>query len=277
MDKAEVHATVGPIPEWLVLGPATLVDGVSVQEVLGDWTHLHEVDQPPKYILDGGLATKTRKPFDRSETRPDVPQALPGRDIKQLRGRHSGKVAILFNGSTLKDHDLWKIKEAGIPIIGINRTHVGRAGYFGPDPDYLCAIDHAWLLDPLVRRHPGLINGSTDNAHVGYRATRSFRMTPFSSDVGRDGFVPFVPGTTGFLALQVAAYMGFSEAWCLGLDLKGKHFDGTGASPYFVMMRKHFDRMAPKIEASGMKAYTCGSPNSLAPFEKRTFEELVAA
>jgi hypothetical protein len=275
VELGEVHATVGPIPEWLVLGPSTLVDGYSVQEVLGDWSHLSEWDQPPKYVVDGGLVSRYRAPFDRSETRPDVAQALPGRDIKELKDRHSGKVAIFFNGGSLKNHDLHKVKEAGIPIIGINRTHVGREGYDGPDPDYLCAIDIGWIQDPKVRRHHGLINGSTDKDHVGFRATRSFRMTPFSSDVGRDGFVPFIPGTTGFMALQVAVYMGFTEIWCLGLDLRGKHFDGSHGSLYFAMMKKHFVRMAPKI-LEHAKVFVCGSPNSLAPFEHRTFEELFA-
>ena len=270
--EAAVHQTVGPIPEWLALGPATLVDGVSVREVLGDWSDRHECNRPPKFVVDGGLVTHVRSPFDRSETRPDVKQLFPGRDIKELKGRHSGKVAILFNGSSLKNHDLHRLK--GVPLIGMNRTHAGHPGYDGPDPDYLCAIDYEWIDNPRIRRHPGFVNGSTHKDHVGFRATRSFRMTPFSADLGRDGFVPFIPGTTGFLAVQLAAYLGFTELWCLGLDLRGGHFDGSKGSMHFGQMQRMFERMAPKMAEAGLTTYTCGSPNSKAPFPHRTFEEL---
>lgn len=275
LSVSEPHQIVGSIPAWLQLGPVVDRDGAKVREVLGDWSHLNECDRPPAYVLDGLVMFGSSKAFDRSAERPSVRQWLAGRDVKSLKDR-ARKVAVLFNGESLKSHDLHQIRKAGIPIIGMNRTHVGHPGYEGPEPDYLCAIDFAWIEDERVRKHPGLVNGSTHEDNVGFRATRSFRMTPFSFDMGRDGFVPFVPGTTGFLALQLAVYMGFTEIYCLGLDLHGPHFDGTRASYYFAQMRRQFERVAEKLSLKGINAYVCGSPTSKAPFEHRTFEELVA-
>jgi hypothetical protein len=268
----EVLQVVGRVPAHLDLGPEALVDGILAREILGDWSHLDECDRPPRYVIEDGLVPKSSL-YDRTEDRADVPQTTPGRDIKELKGRHSGKVAILFNGWSLSKHDLHRLKPNGFPVIGINRTHIGHRGYDGPDPDYLCVVDLHWVRDPIVRRHPGLVNGSVDKDPVGYRATRNFRMTPFAADMGRDGYPPFVPGTTGFLALHLAVYLGFTELYCLGLDVCGQHFDGSSGSLHFSHMKKHFDRMAPKL-LEHAKVFVVGSPDSRAPFQKITYEEM---
>ena len=106
----------------------------------------------------------------------------------------------------------------------MNRTIEGYPTYYGPKTDYHVFIDVCWLNKEYVRDHPGLINASSDMRYLGYRVHKAYRMKPFSFDLDFDGAVPV---TTGFVALQVAAYMGFTEIYCLGLDLQGKHFDGT--------------------------------------------------
>lgn len=248
------------------------IDGVQAREVLGDWSFLPEWDRPPKYIVEGQSA-QTLSPYDRSEDRLPVKQRHPGKTLTFLKNIHQGKVAILFNGASLADHDLYSIS---CPIIGMNRTYKGYKGYEGPDPDYLCVVDHSWLDVPEVRAHPGLINGSTRNDDLGYRATRNCRMSPFSFDLVRDGYVCPVPGTTGHLALQVAVHLGFSDLYCIGLDLGGKHFDGSNASLAFIHMIRYHSRQRPLLETHGINVYVCGSPNSNAPFEHRPFEELCA-
>jgi hypothetical protein len=270
----EVLQIVGPVPAYLDIGPASRVGGLMAREILGDWSHLHECDQPPRWIVEDNLLSPRKSPFDRSDDRPDVVQSIPGKDIKELKGRHTGKVAILFNGWSLKELDLKRIK--GMPVIGMNRTHRGFLGYDGPEPDYLCAVDREWIHNPRVRSHPRLVNGSIEKDNVGYRATRNFRMTPFSPDIGRDGFPPFIPGTTGFLALHLAVYLGFTEIYCLGLDLCGQHFDGSKGSLHFTHMTAHFKRMAPKL-LEHAKVYVVGSPDSRAPFDKITFDQMLEA
>ena len=106
---------------------------------------------------------------------------------------------------------------------------------------------------------------------------RNFRATPFSFDLYRDGFVPPVPGTTGFLALQLAVYLGFRDIYCLGLDLGGAHIDGSAGSQHYGLMAHHFRRMASTIRRGGVRVTVCGSPVSRCDaFEHSTFEELCA-
>lgn len=270
----EVHGLNGPIPSWLQLGPVELLDGVSVRRVLGDWSKHQRCDRPPDYIVDGPVVPRTSI-FDKSEARADVEVKLPGKNIRELRGIHSGKVAILFNGASMAQHDLWKIK---CPIIGMNRTHQGWKGYNGPQPDYLCVIDHVWFDDPKLRsgvlKHPKVINGSTHKSEVGYRVARSGRMAPFSFDLGRDGFVPPIPCTTGHLALQLAVYLGFTDLYCLGWDMGGRHFDGTSASLHFAQAAFYHKSQAPLLKEKGIRVTVCGSPDSkLKVFAHSSFEE----
>lgn len=254
-----VGEALGDVPHWLNLGPVFGLEGVKVRKVLGDWSHLNECDRPPEYFFDGIVPARRASLHDRSETRPPVEQTLPGKSILELKGRHSGRVAILFNGPSLALHDLNKI---ACPIIGINRTFTGSKSYSGPEPDYLCVADDVWISHPLVQKHPGLINGTIDKRDIGYRATRNFRMSPFSFDLWRDGYVSPVPCTTGHLALQAAVYMGFTELYCLGLDLSGGHFDGTIGSRHYILADRFHKIQAPLLKDREITVRICGSPGS---------------
>ena len=184
-------------------------------------------------------------------------------------------MAILFNGPSLAQHDLSKIT---VPTIGINRTHKGNKNYHGPDPNYLCVIDEVWLRVPEIRDHPGLVNGSVHKGNHGFRAARSMRTSPFSFDLGFDGYVCAVPCTTGHLALQLAAFLGFTDLYCLGFDLGGKHFDGSpGESQHFKMAVNLHKKQVPVLKERGINVYVVGSPDSNAPFEHRTFEQFMEA
>jgi hypothetical protein len=266
---------MGSIPAWLELGPVQTVNGIEVREVLGDWSHRAECDRPPKYVLDGWIASDTVSMFDRSDSRPPIVQPFRGRYIGDLKNKHSGKVAILFNGHSMGNHDLHRIK---VPTIGMNRTHTGWPTYKGPDPDYLCIVDHLWFERSAwregIEKHPNVINGSTHKANVGYRVARHYRMAPFSLDLARDGYVCPIPCTTGHLALQLAVYMGFTELHCIGWDMGGKHFDGTGASPNFHDAIKYHTRQAKFLKEHGIKVFLCGSPDSALKdlFEHSEFE-----
>lgn len=121
-----VEQLIGPPPAWLELGEALEIEGVKVRPVLGDFSDRALQDMPPDYIADTTPILMSRGgAMDRSPTRPNVKQAFPGKPIKELHNITSGRVAILFNGPSLANHDLHQIKSAGIPIIGMNRTHLG--------------------------------------------------------------------------------------------------------------------------------------------------------
>jgi hypothetical protein len=281
MNHAALGNSIGPgqimgaIPSWLQLGPAETVNGIEVREVLGDWSHRQECDRPPKYVLEGMIASDTVTLFDRSDTRPPVPQPFRGRYIGDLKKKHSGKVAVLFNGSSMGRLDLHKIT---VPTIGMNRTHVGFPGYNGPQPDYLCIVDHLWLdradWRAGIEKHPNVINGSTHRANVGYRVARHHRMSPFSLDLARDGYVCPIPCTTGHLALQLAVYLGFDEIHCLGWDMGGPHFDGTHASLNFPDAIAYHTRQAKFFKEHGINVLLCESPESRLKtlFPHSTFE-----
>jgi len=264
------------VPAWLPLGPVVEFEGLPAREVLGDWSHLNERDRPPKYVREGAHLHNAHRGFDRSESRTNVKQSRPGKPIRELKGIHSGKVAILFNGESLAQHDLWRI---AYPIIGMNRTHRGFDGYEGPQPDYLCIVDWAWLDKPKWREsiltHPCIINGSDHAEEVGYRVTRHPRFAPFSFDLERDGYAGPVPCSTGHLALQVAAYMGFTEIHCLGWDLGGGHFDGARGSLHYADAVRYHERQAPLLKECGVNVYVCGSPKSnVKGFRHSNFEEV---
>lgn len=266
---------LGAIPPWLQLGPVEVRDGVRVRPVLGDWSHRHECDQLPAFIVDTpDVVPAAPYPLGPRPRDANPVPCLPGKSVTALKRIHSGKVALLFNGPSLSNHNLFRLRT---PLIGMNRTHAGNAGYVGPQPDYLCVIDEVWMHNQHVLAHPGLINGSVNPKAVGYRVPRHFRSTPFSFDLGHDGYVPLVPGTTGFLALQLAVYMGFTDIYCLGLDLAGGHFDGSAGSHHYNWMRRHFLRIAPFLAARDIRVTVCGSPESRCnAFPHSTFEEACA-
>lgn len=263
---------IGSVPPWIDLGPPEVRDGVTVRPVLGDWSHRGPWDQPPTHLVEPESAPSVV--VVEGPTEP-LPQRLPGRHISELKGKHSGRAVLLFNGPSLAKHNLFRIRD---PLIGMNRTFVGNKGYTGPQPEYLCAIDEVWMRHPDVLAHPGLINGGNNETATGYRATRSYRGKPFSFDLAHDGYVPLTPGTTGFLALQVAVWMGFTELYCLGLDLSGGHFDGSsGVSQHFAWMNRYYKAIAKVLGERDIRVTICGSPDSkCSAFEHTSFEELAA-
>lgn len=255
----QIHRILGAVPPWLNLGPVIEIDGIECREVLGDWSHRPECDRPPKY-MSHGYPCEMQRPALMGADRLPLPQQLPGKRISALKGIHSGACAVLFNGPSLAHHDLHAIN---VPIIGMNRTHLGFAGYKGPQPDYLCVIDEVWIKDDNCLAHPCLIDGSISGRdNGGYRATRHFRAAPFSFDLDFDGYCCPIPCTTGHLALQLAVYMGFTEIFCLGWDMAGGHFDGTKSSMHFPMARKYHQKQAKVLREHGIKVWVCGSNDS---------------
>lgn len=216
------------------------------------------------------MASRLRRGSAPSKPTPivdwETPTHLPGRPISELKGKHCGAVALLFNGPSLARHDLFKIKT---PLIGMNRTHSGWPNYNGPQPDYLCIVDKIWLDHPTlragVRKHPAIINGTWHEEPIGYRVRRNSESWPFSFDLS-NGYADPKPCTVGHLALQTAAYLGFTELYCYGFDLAGDHFDGTRAGKSFNDAIECHKAQARLLEQAGVAVYVVGSPESKAPF-----------
>lgn len=167
----------------------------------------------------------------------------------------------------------------------MNRTYKGWAGYDGPNPDYYVFIDHPWLSKPEVRELPFLINCSSSNEDIGYRAIKCYRMKPFSFDLWRDGVCPV---NTGYAALQVAAYLGFSRLYLLGFDYGKtlekkfagrdfKHFDNSSCGSGIQTQPDWLYKAAPLLRDRGIKVFFVGSPeNGSDAFPHISFEEFLA-
>jgi hypothetical protein len=167
--------------------------------------------------------------------------------IKSLHKKHNGQsCAILFNGPTLSDHDLTKID---CPIIGINRSWM----FCDNDRKTMADMRRNWTLRPVdyhvafddthwrffankhgdVTKLAPLITGPDGPDH----AIKLELLDPVPPEVGpmcsaAVGFSwdlekgIYLLGSISIFALQVAAYMGFTTFYLLGLDLCDR--DGYG-------------------------------------------------
>jgi hypothetical protein len=232
-----------------------------------DQSHKLPEDRTPPRIWEN-VCVEFGVHWDTAETRANIP-ALPGKSIARLKKKRSGPVALLFNGASLADFDLYSIKA---PMIGMNRTHRGYETYGGPEPDYLCIVDTSWLNREAVRNFPRLINGTTDPRPIGYRTSASYRAArmgaPFSFDLKRDGVIPT---TTGWLALQFAVYAGFTDLYCLGLDLGGKHYDQTPSGMNMDAQAKLTALSLRALNERGINVWSLGRSDV---FSRGDFERL---
>lgn len=180
---------------------------------------------------------------------------------------HAGKsVAILGNGPSLIGHDLTRLPR----IISTN-----RALSLVSNPTYHCCLEstHA-LREPVVYQALAkagklFVAGEWEQGHV----VPLFNGGPvkFSRDL-TEGVVTQI-GTVGsvvYFALQLAAWMGLSPIYLVGVDLHGDHFDGTPASPHLQRQNELFRHVPADVEVYRT------SPDSLAKFPYRSFEEACA-
>ena len=275
---------------WQTKPVGELVDGADgnvyqEHEIIPDenYWNLNPFKRPPlrvwKMIEEGRRLERDTSP-DRLPIK--SPYKDKGKDIRELLGKHVGPVAILGNGRSLADHDLHAIP---CPLIGMNRTYKGYAGYEGPMPDYYVLIDRPWLMKPEVRNHPFVINCVTAGEGIGYRVVKSHRMKPFSYDLWKDGVVPV---NTGYASLQVAVYLGFNPLYLFGFDFmqdvkqkdykpkENPHFDGTPSGTGMFRQAFFFRQAAESLKPRGIEVFFVGSPdNGTDCFPHITFEEFL--
>lgn len=244
------------------------IHGRRITELKGNLRGIPKHDRPPRFILES-IAMDRKILRQTGPNRKALKQRYPGRPIEELKGREVGAVAILHNGPSLKQSPLNALQ---IPTIGMNRTlPQSYPDYLGPVPTYYCFADHPWGLNLEVVEGKGMIviNGSSLESDPSqgrhYRATKSYRMAPFSHDLARDGYVSWVPCTTGFLALQLALYLGFTRIYLLGLDLSGTHFNSTPASVSMPDALKHYEVVSQNLKKvrPDVQVWVCNSPQSL--------------
>jgi hypothetical protein len=172
------------------------------------------------------------------------------------RGAHTGPLAIVGNGSSVRQHDLRRLK---CPVMTVNRAWARRLW-----PDHHVALDQAHreeapaIYADMADRGLLWVAGekwkTLKNAHV-----MKFTQGEWSDDI-EQGVVESINGTGSvvFAALQLAKWMGYGPLYIYGLDLTGPRFDGTSPSPDLIKQSALFHVASRHVEA-----YLVGSPGSL--------------
>lgn len=202
----------------------------------------------------------------------------PYGQLKQWKGIHSGPCVVMGNGPSLNDHgdmDSWALP----PVIGTNSSWIVR------DPEYHVLLDRAqWARE--IPTDPQVFDIMARKGALFTVGGPGYSLTPwhdgaFSWDITqgvREGW-PDTGGSVVLVALQLAAYMGFTKVFLLGCDLiGGKFYDEmfhekhVGYGDILQGQVELFRRVKPELEGR-LEVLCCGarvgSPN---PFQHVPFE-----
>lgn len=225
-------------------------------------------------------------------------------NIRDLKGLYSGECAILANGPSLVKRPLKEIPLPGLdgsdiqplwaPADAYQRDVLAYPLWEIPVPTF--TMNRSWMLTwPTVghviaeeyhqKMHPAVyarlareerlftVGGAWPNEafkHAGYNVKiASDRL--WSQDVAQNGVVVClgICGTVTLVAMQIAAYLGFTKLWMLGLDLSGKtKFSGHGVGK-LEGQRELFRMAAPEIERAGVEVVVVGQDSACDAFPKK--------
>lgn len=196
--------------------------------------------------------------------------------IRDFKGLHAGRrVFILASGPSLGGLDLTPLHRR--LVIGLNRSFL-----LYPDTQYHCCMDQR-LFDQypeMVTKARFLFTLSGRSAGIQMNLLGS---EGFSTDLAEGVYSGY---TISYLAMQLAAYMGFSEIIYLGLDLQNDghntHFFGQDFcsrnhdSTEFPRMRKMLEVGASRVKELGIRLFNCSPTGILNGFESISFEDAIA-
>ena len=197
---------------------------------------------------------------------------MPYDRIEDFKGLHDGQsVFVLASGPSLGELDLSPLKRR--IVIGLNRSSL-----LYPDTHYHCVMDLQ-----LFEKYSDLLLRS--------RYLFTFPDRPFGIPIqllGAEGFSSdlsegiYSGYTVSFFALQLAVYMGFSNIFFLGLDLKhdkgATHFFGSDwvsrnhETTEFPKMIRMFEYGAAELAESDIRVYNCSPDTSLTCFERTSLD-----
>jgi hypothetical protein len=197
-------------------------------------------------------------------------------EIEAFKGRHQGKrLFILASGPSLSTLDL-SLLDRRI-TMGLNRSFLAY-----PYTYYHCVMDQR-LFDMYPEelkksRRLFTVEGRPFGIRLGNLAAEGF-----SWDLARGVYTGY---TIAYLALQLAVYMGFSEVYYLGLDLRHDrgltHFFGKDdasanhENTEFPKMIRMFERSVNILKDHPIKVYNCSSASQLECFPFVPYESAVA-
>ena len=153
-----------------------------------------------------------------------------GKHLAELRGKHTGKRCfIVANGPSLRAEDLNLLHQRGEITFGMNRIYKifdqtqWRPTYYVCEDELICqsqqaeinAIEADVKFIPIELKwwHNVRIEGA-QHFHLNYRVEEQYPYG-FSTDIAHQ---LDCRGTVTFSCMQLAAYMGFTEIYLLGVD-----------------------------------------------------------
>lgn len=192
--------------------------------------------------------------------------------IEDFKDIHHGRnVFILASGPSLGRIDLEPLKRR--IVIGLNRSSL-----IYPDTHYHCTMD-----ERLFNEYEELLKKS--------RYMFTFPQRPFGIPIkllGSEGFsCDLAHGiysgyTVSYFTLQLAVYMGFTNIFYLGLDLKHAegqtHFFGSDwvstnhEQTEFPKMIRMLHFAAQRLAPTDVQVYNCSPISTLQCFERVSYE-----
>lgn len=220
-------------------------------------------------------------------------------ELQQFEGCHRGESCFFIgNGPSLRAEDLDRLEEQGMVTFGVNRI----AQIFDQTkwrPTYFAMSDPAPFRDP-VASHPDRIakeysfcsdisqafwQNNTSDKIIRYHQTHNICRRiehSFSQDISR---VIRFGATVSYECMQIAAYMGFSRIYLLGVDgfaasgasKRHGHFyqeQGVMSQHYDTMMHTAYRTARKYADTHGIKIYNATRGGYVEEFERVDFDKL---
>ncbi|MBT3350913.1 MAG: hypothetical protein HOC91_17055 [Nitrospinaceae bacterium] len=193
-------------------------------------------------------------------------------NILDFKNIHKGeKIFILSSRPSLSNLNLDSL--AGHIVLGLNRSNL-----FYPDARYQCTMDIE-----LVNDSPEMFSSvgnlfTPEGCSVGI-PLKLLGAEGFSQDLEMGVYSGY---SISYLALQLAAYMGFEDIYCLGLDLRRHEDDqffgtdndsGRLGNTQFPWLLKMFEYAAQVLKDTEVNVYNCIENSGLDCFPEVTFDE----
>jgi hypothetical protein len=183
--------------------------------------------------------------------------------VADFKGLHRDRrVFILASGPSLAKVDLGRLSRR--IVIGLNRSFLVY-----PDAHYHCTMDQRLFDEYPVELRRSRYLFTLEGRPFGI-PLHLLGSEGFSFDLEEGVYSGY---TVSYLALQLAAYMGFTEIFFLGLDLKHApghtHFFGwdyhseTHENTEFPKMRRMLTRGVQALRSAGIAVYNCSPESTL--------------
>lgn len=210
--------------------------------------------------------------------------------LRAFRGRYAGKRCfIIGNGPSLRMEDLDRLSENGEICFGLNVIHKAYENTKWR-PDFVCVKDPLVIVQNYesIKRNnscPILINDKklfyyweTDENEYPYRDIQE--KVFFSEDIAAGCSSG---ASVSYTVIQIAAYMGFSKIYLLGMDCSnwGEHFNGdywaekeAFRGPDEVRIFKAYQIAEEHSKTHGFRIFNATRGGHLEVFERVNFDSL---